>query len=105
MYAIACACCCAAMAGRVVAADMDIDGGKGGSWLMSYFMSKGGGGRPSVAEGELEFPRARFAASEFPIDDGENSARLWFIGFAHACGVFPLPIPIGVKPVESGGHA
>ena len=102
MYAIA--CCCAAIAGRDVAADIDIDVGRGGSWLMSYFMSNGGGGKPSVAEGEFELPRPRDAASVFGIN-GENIPRPWFNEFAHGCGVFPLPIPIGVKPVGSGGQA
>ena len=73
MYAIACACCCA-MAGRDVAADIDIDVGRGGSWLMSYFTSNGGGGMPSFAEGEFELPRARDAASVFD-SEGENSPR------------------------------
>ncbi len=104
MYAIACACCCAAMAGRVVAVDIDIDVGRGGSWLMSYFMSNGGGGKPSVAEGELELPRPRDAASVFD-SEGENNPRGWFKVFVHGCGVFPLDIPIGVKPVGSGGQA
>lgn len=104
MYAIACACCCAAMAGRVVAADIDIDVGRGGSWLISYFMSNGGGGKPSVTDGELELPRARVAASVFE-SEGENSPRAGFKEFVHGCGVFPLPIPMGVKPVESGGQA
>lgn len=107
MYAIACACCCAAIAGRVVDADIDIDidVGKGGSWLISYFISNGGGGRLSVADGELELPRARDAANGFERE-GENIPRFWFNGlFAHDCGVFPLAIPMGVKPVESGGHA
>lgn len=71
---------------------------------MSYFMSNGGGGKPSVADGELELPRARDAASVLE-SEGENNPRAWFNGFVHGCGVFPLPIPIGVKPVGSGGQA
>ena len=101
MYAIACACCCAAIAGRVVAAETDV--GRGGRCPMSYFTSYGGGGKASVAEGELELPRAREAAIVFE-SEGENSPRAWFNEFAHGCGVFPLPIPIGVKPVGSGGQ-
>lgn len=106
MYAIACACCCAAIAGRVVGADIDVDVGRGGRWLMSYFMSNGGGGNVSVAEGELELPRARDAANVFERE-GENNPRGWLNVFVHGCGVFPLPIPIpmGVKPVGSGGQA
>lgn len=70
---------------------------------MSYFMSNGGGGKLSVADGELELPRARDAANVLERE-GENIAR-WLIEFVHDCGVFPLPIPMGVKPVESGGQA
>lgn len=71
---------------------------------MSYFMSYGGGGKPSVAEGELELPRARDAANVLE-SEGENNPRAWFNGLVHGCGVFPLPMPIGVKPDGSGGQA
>ena len=84
-------------------ADIDIDVGRGGSWLMSYFTSNGGGGMASFADGEFELPRARDAASVFD-SEGENSPRVWFNGFVHGCGVLPLPIPIGVRPVGSGGQ-
>ena len=72
---------------------------------MSNFISYGGGGKPSVAEGEFELPRPSGVVSVFVINGENIPPRPGFNEFAHVCGVFPPPMPIGVKPVGSGGQA
>ncbi len=78
--------CCCGIAGRL-GADIDIDAEYCGS-------SYGGGGRPSVAVGEL-LPRM------IELRDGEKRPRPWL----YDCWVaLPDWNPYGVLPVLGGGH-
>ena len=86
-------------AGKLAGADMGKDVGNGGSW----FRSKGGGGRESVALGEFVLFRINEPSEGENIPRGGN--RELNGTWAHGCGVVPVPIPKGVVPVAGIGQS
>lgn len=81
--------------------DNDMDMGNGGRLFSSNWLG-GGGGKPSIAVGELELCLMSELSEGENIPRGGKACSGLVVG--QGCGVLPDPMEYGVVPVAAGGQ-